>query len=104
MVPQTCNSSTWEAKGGGSQIWDQPGLEDETLSQTNKQNPQTTKTQNQKNFFNNYCPLIISYTVIRAFFLLVSNEKNLVTYLFHYFFSSYYYRCFLSYDGLVISW
>jgi hypothetical protein len=26
MIAQTCNSSTWEAEAGGSQIWGQPGL------------------------------------------------------------------------------
>jgi hypothetical protein len=35
MVVHICNPSTWEAEGGGSWIWGQPGLHSKTESQNN---------------------------------------------------------------------
>jgi hypothetical protein len=34
-VGHPCNPSTWEAETEGSRVQDQPGLHNETLSQTN---------------------------------------------------------------------
>jgi hypothetical protein len=36
MVTHIYNPSTWEAKAGGLQVWGQPGLYNETLSQKKK--------------------------------------------------------------------
>jgi hypothetical protein len=32
VVVHSCNTNTWEAETGGSQVWDQPGLHSETLT------------------------------------------------------------------------
>jgi hypothetical protein len=37
MVGHACNPSPQEADTGGSQVWGQPGLHSETLSQKQKQ-------------------------------------------------------------------
>jgi hypothetical protein len=45
-VVHICNPSTWEAEGGGSQVWGQSELHRETLSQKEQ-----NKTNNKKEAF-----------------------------------------------------
>jgi hypothetical protein len=54
MVVRVCNPSTWVTEAGGSQVQGQPGVHNETLSQTkqnqntNKQNPKENPNKNNK--------------------------------------------------------